>query len=132
MRRLGLGAWRLAEFLFDGGRGVGMGLDQPFGGVGLADPYRGGVVVVVLHLGFVFGATVKCVEYVVGGEGGIRREDANLQVTEFIGLELTVLEGNQQGVDGLDSSVDLDEVSGEEAANRSEVAFGHGGPEMLF
>lgn len=110
----------------------GVSLDQPFGGVWLSDPDGDRVIVVVLHLGLVFGATVERVQYLVSGQGGVRGEDADLQVAEFVGLELAVLEGNQQRVDSLDLSVDLDEVSGEEATNSGEVAFGHGGPEMLF
>ena len=109
-----------------------MGLDQPFGGVGLADPYRGGVVVVVLHLGFVVGAAVEGVDDVVGGKGGVGGENADLQVAELVGLEFAVLEVHQKGVDGLDFVVNLDEISGEKAANGGEIALRHGGPEVLF
>ena len=109
-----------------------MGLDQPFGGVRLTDPDSDGVVVVVLHLGFVFCAAVEGIDYVIGGEGGVRGEDADLQVAEFVGLEFAVLEGDEQGVDGLNFVIDLEEVLGEEAADGGEITFGHGGPKVLF
>jgi hypothetical protein len=109
-----------------------VGLDLPVGGAGLAYPYGDGVVVVVLHLGVVVGAAVEGVDYVVGGEGGVGGEDADLEVAEFVGVELAVLEGDQQRVYRLDLLVDLDEVFGEEAADCREVAFGHGGPQVLF
>jgi hypothetical protein len=98
----------------------------------LADPYGDGVVVVVLPLGFVAGAAVEGVDDVVGSEGGIRREDADLEVAELIGFELAVLEVDQKCIDGLDTVVDFDEILREEVANGGEVAFGHGGPEMLL
>ena len=91
----------------------GVGLDQPLRSTGLAYPDGGGVVVVALALRIVFCAAVDGVDDVVGGEGGVRREDANLDVAEFVGLELAMLEGDHKGVDGLDAIVDLDEVFGE-------------------
>ena len=109
-----------------------MGLGQPLAGAGLAHPDCRGVVVVVFALGVVAGAAVECVDDVVGGEGGVRREDANLKIAEFVGLELAVLQIDQESVDGLDVVIHFDEIFGEEAANRGEVAFGHGGPEMLL
>lgn len=109
-----------------------MGLDQPLRSTGLAYPDGGGVVVVALALRIVFCAAVDGVDDVVGSERGVRREDADLDVAEFVGLELAMLEGDHKGVDGLDAIVDLDEVFGEEAPDSREVTLGHGGPEMPF
>ena len=134
MRPLSLDQMTLCDFLLfcQGGGGLGVGLDQPFRGVGLADPDGDGVVVVGLCLGIVGGAAVDGVDNVVGGEGGVGAEDADLQITEFVGLDLAVLEGDEERIDCLDSVVDLDEVFGEEVADGGEVAFGHRGPEVLF
>jgi hypothetical protein len=109
-----------------------MGLNEPFRGVGLADPDSDGVVVVVFHLGVVFGAAVESVDYMISSKGRVWAENANLEVAEFVGLELAVPESDEYGVRGLDLVVYLDEVFGEEAADCSEISFCHGGPEILF
>jgi hypothetical protein len=107
-------------------------LDQPFGGIWLADPDSDGVVVIVSFPGFVLSTADEGVDYVVGGKGRVRGEDTDLQVAEFIGLKLAMLEGDEEGVDGLDLVVNLDEVFGKEAPDSCEVTFGHGGPQMLL
>jgi hypothetical protein len=109
-----------------------MGLDQPLRGAGLANPHGSGVVVIVLALGLVVSAAVEGVDDVIGREGGVRREDANLQVAKLIRFELAVLQVDQQSVDCLDVIIHFDEVFGEEAAYCGEVTFGHGGPQILF
>lgn len=109
-----------------------MGLDQPLCGSGLANPHGRRVVVVALALGFVFGAAGEGVDDVISRKGGVRREDAHLEVAEFIRLELAVFQVDQESIDGLDAVIHLDEISREEAPNRGEVAFRHGGPEMLL
>src|SRR5258708_8247554 len=43
-----------------------------------------------------------------------------------------MLEVDQECINGLDTVVDFDEVLREEVANGGEVAFSHGGPEMLL
>jgi hypothetical protein len=43
-----------------------------------------------------------------------------------------VFQADQKRIDGQDMIVDFDEVLREEAADRSKVAFGHRGPQMLF
>jgi len=63
-----------------------VGLGEPLAGTGLAYPNSRGVVVVAFSLGVVCGAAVECVDDVVGGEGGVRREDAKLKIAELVGL----------------------------------------------
>jgi hypothetical protein len=109
-----------------------MGLDQPSRGAGLTNPHGRGVVVIVLALGLVFRAAVEGVDDVIGREGGVRREDANLKVAELVRLELAVFQADQQGVDCLDVIIHFNEVFGEEASHSGEVAFGHCCPEMLL
>jgi hypothetical protein len=98
----------------------------------LAHPYSDGVVVVVLSLRFVISTAVESVDDMVGGEGGVRREDADLEVAELVGLKLAVLEVDQKCIDGLDTVFDFDEILREEVANAGEVSFSHSGPEMLL
>lgn len=112
------------------GGGFGVGLDEPLAAA--TDPGGGGVVVEVAEVGLVFGAAVEGVDDVVGGEGGGGAEDADLQVAEFVGGEVTLLEGDEEGVECGDVAVDLDEVRREEAANGGEASFGEGAPEMLL
>ena len=109
-----------------------MGLGEPFAGTGLAYPNCRGVIVVAFALGVVAGAAVECVDNVVGGQSGVRREDANLKIAEFVGLEFAMLQIDEESIDGLDAVIHFDEIFGEETAHGSEVAFGHGGPEMLL
>lgn len=109
-----------------------MGLGEPFAGTGLAYPNCRGVVVVAFALGIVGGSAVECVDNVVSGQSGVRREDANLKIAEFVGLEFAMLQIDEESVNGLDAIIHFDEIFCEEAAYSSEVAFGHSGPEMLL
>ena len=107
-----------------------MGLDEPLAAA--TDPGGGGVVVEVVEVGLGFGAAVEGVDDVVGGEGGVGAEDADLQVAELVGGEVALLEGDEERVEGGDVTVDLDEVRREEAADGGEISFGEGAPEMLL
>ena len=109
-----------------------MDLDQPLCGAGSADPHSRGVVVVARALGFVLGATVESVDDVIGGERRVWGENAHLEVAEFVGLELAVFQADQERIDCLDVILHFDEIFGEETAHGGEVAFGHGGPELLL
>ncbi len=68
----------------------------------------------------------------VGGEGGVWGEDADLEVAEFVGGQLAVLEEDEGGVEGLDGGVDLNVVGGEEIFDGIKIALGEGGPEVLL
>ena len=108
-----------------------MRLDEPFL-IRLAHPGGRRIVVVVLHLGLVACAAVEGADHVVNRKSGVRGEDADLQVTKFVGLEFAMLQVDQKRIDGLNLVVDFNEVLGEEAAYCGEVAFGDGSPKMLF
>src|ERR1700738_2880246 len=79
------------------GGSFSVGLNQPFACA--SDPYGGGVVVEVGWVGVVFGAADEGVDYVVGGDGGVWREDADLEVAEFVGCQLALFEGDEEGVE---------------------------------
>ena len=98
----------------------------------MTDPEGNGVVVVVFPLGVVAGTAVEGVDDVIGREGRVRREDANLEIAELVGLHLAVFQPDQQSIRCFDVVVDCDEVLSEKAADRGEVTFGHPGPEMLL
>ena len=114
------------------GRSFRVGLNQPLGGTGLSDPDSRGIVVVALALRFVVGPAVEGIDDMIRGESRVRREDANLEIAELVGLELAVLQVNEESVDGLDLVVNFNEIPGEKTANGGEVPLGHRGPEMLF
>jgi hypothetical protein len=98
----------------------------------MAYPDGGGVVVEVVKIRFGCGAAVEGVDDVVGSEGGVRAEDADLQVAKLVSDELALLEGDEEGVERGDVAVGFDEIRGKEFADGGEVSFGHGGPKMLF
>jgi len=69
---------------------------------------------------------------VVRGESGVWGEDADLKVAELVGGQLAVLEEDEGGVERLNCGVDLNVVGSEEIFDGVEIAFGEGGPEVLF
>lgn len=109
-----------------------MGLGQPLRAGGLTGPDGQGVIVERFDFGLGLCIAGVGAEYVVGGEGRVWCENADLKVAKFIGGQLAVFEEDKCGIERLDGAIDLNVVGGEEAADGIKIALCKRGPEVLF
>ena len=109
-----------------------MNLGKPSPALRLSNPDGDRIIVIIHERGFVGSAAVERVNHVISGECRVWRQNANLEIAKFVGLEFAVLQGYQKRVESLDVLVNLNEVRRKQPVDSGEVAFSHGCPEILF
>jgi hypothetical protein len=107
-------------------------LGKPSPALRLSNPDGYGVIVIVPERGFVCGAAVERIDHVISGQCRVWRQNANLEIAKFVGLEFAVLQCDQERIESLNVLVNVDEVRCKQAVDGRKVALRHGRPEILF